>query len=243
MAEGGYDTASYIQTVEAGAVAKYGTPTYWIRYFSPSPNGTVNSSSSNASSECTAAWNSGGKHLCPVSSPSQSRLSGTYAEGQADAQTFVSAMISVYQWVAPLHIPTNNDLRCFLDLEASTVLGSSYWEGWASYLNSYNWFGSGEFPFYACLYCNPCHTSNCTTVTSDGGCFAIWSSEPESPYCSYKLSNLPAWHATSCASCVTGGPTTLLWQFAEVNVCGLTVNVDMNEGTMSPYSFYLSAKP
>lgn len=123
-------------------------------------------------------------------------------------------------------------------------MSTAYWSGWSGYLNSYNWFGSGVYPFYACLYCNPCAGAghNCTTVASAGGCFAIWSSEPESPYCSYSLKNLPPWHANSC-TCATGAPATALWQFAEAGPCGLTVNVDMDEGTLTPYSFYLSSRP
>jgi len=245
MAEGGYDTASYVYDVQAAAVTKYGTPNYWIRYFSPAPNGTVNISAAHAISECRAVWDSGGHRLSPISSPSQSRLGTTTAAGQADAQTFVSAMLNVYGWVGPLQTPTNNILRCWLDQEASTSMSTAYWTGWATYINGYNWRGLGTYPLYACLYCNPCGGvgHNCTTVGSAGHCWGIWSNEPETPYCGNSLKNLPAWHANTCAPCSTAAPGTLLWQFAEKAVCGLTVNVDMNEGTLAAYAFYLSARP
>jgi hypothetical protein len=245
MAEGGYDTASYIYDVQAAAVTKYGTPTYWLRYFSPSVNGTVNQSSSHSILECRAAWDSGGKHLMPISGPTQSRLGGSAAQGQADAQALVASIVNVYGWVAPLHLPTNNVLRVWLDQETGTSMSTSYWGAWSAYINSYNWFGLGVFPLFACLYCNPCGGAghNCTTVGTAGGCFSIWSSEPETPYCGNSLKNLPSWHANSCAACQTNAPATSLWQFSERNVCGLTVNVDMDTGTLSPNSLYLSARP
>jgi hypothetical protein len=239
---GGYDTASYIYDVYTAADAKYGTPNYWIRYFSPSPNGTVNSSSSHANTECRAAWDSGGKYLSPISSPAQSRLSGTSAQGLADAQVFVSALHNVWLWVTPLDLPTNGVLYCWLDQEQSTSLSTAYWGGWEGYINSYNWPNRG-YPLYASLYCNPCTSghSNCSTVASVGGCYAVWSSVPEP--CGYSLRNLPSWNAKTCASCVSNGPSTVLWQFAEAGVCSLTVNVDMDDGAISANSFFMSSRP
>lgn len=243
MAEGGYDTASYIEDVySSGLITKYGAPDYWIRYFSPAPNGTVNRSSSGANTECRSDWDSGAKHLSPISSPSQSRLSGTNAEGLADAQTFAAAMHNVYLWVIPLQLPVNYMLRCWLDQESSTSMSTAYWNGWGDYINAYAW--AGTYPLWASLYCNPCRGAghNCTTVASVGGCYNIWSSTPESGFCGYSLKNLPPWSAYTC-SCATGAPSTTLWQFAEAGVCSLTYNVDMDEGTLAAYSFYLSARP
>lgn len=242
MAEGGYDTASYINSVYSAADSKYGAADYWIRYFTPSPNGTVDQSSSHANSECDADWDSGAKHLSPITSPAQSHLSGSSAQGLADAQAFAAAIHNVWAWVLPLFLPTNNTLYSWLDQEAGTSMSSNYWSGWAGYINSYQW--GNAYPLFACLYCNPCGGAghNCTTVVAAGGCFRIWSSEPETPYCGYKLSNLPPWAAHTC-SCVTSGPPTILWQFAEQPVCNLTVNVDMDEGTMTPYTFYLGSRP
>lgn len=243
MSEGGYDTASFVQTVYQGADTTYGPPKYWIRYFSPSPNHGVNYTSANAVLECRAVYDSGAKHLSPLTSPSQSRLSGTYAAGQADAQAFVTAMQQVYGWVVPLQLPSNLELRVWLDQEAGTSMSASYWQGWSEYLDTYEWL-PGEFLLYPCLYCNPCGGSghNCTTVVQGGACYGIWSSEPESPYCGYNLRSLPGWHANAC-TCATGAPATVLWQFAEAGTCGLSVNIDMDEGTLTPYSFYLSARP
>ena len=244
MAEGGYDTASYIYDVRVAADNTYGSPKYWLRYFSPSPNGTVNLSSSHANSEERADWDSGAKHLSPITSPSQSRLGGTYAQGQADAQTFANALKSVYGWVAPLLLPGSGDLRCWLDQEASTSMSSSYWDGWSDYINAYQW-SPGFAPLFACLYCNPCGGAghNCTTIVAAGYCWSVWSSVPESPYCGYSLRSLPPWHAYSCSRCVSNAPATSLWQFAEQGVCNLSVNIDMDEGTLTPYAFYLAYRP
>jgi hypothetical protein len=243
MAEGGYDTANYVNVVATAAKSKYGTPDYWLRYFSPSPNGTVNNGATHAKNECNGVWDSGARNLSPITSPSQSRLGGTSAQGLADAQAFVSALRSVYGWVAPLLLPSGGVLRCWLDQESSTSMSVAYWAGWSDYINGYEW-NPGYAPLFACLYCNPCAGAghNCTTIVADGYCWTIWSSEPESPYCSYKVSNLPPWHATTC-SCVSNGPGTTLWQFAEEGVCGLTVNIDMDEGTLTPYSFHLAYDP
>lgn len=244
MAEGGYDTTNFIGVVYSAADSKYGAPKYWIRYFSPAPNTPINVSSSNANAECRADWDSTAKHLSPITSPSQGRLNGTSAEGLADAQTFVSALTSVYFEVIPLEKPTNDILYCWLYQESSTVMSTAYWSGWSGYVNSYRWI-DGTYPLYACLYCNPCGGAghNCTTISVQGGCFQVWSSEPESGYCGYTLKNLPTWHANTCSKCASAAPGTHLWQFAEQGYCGLTVDIDMDEGTMTPYSFYLTAKP
>src|ERR671934_1862182 len=136
----GYDTASFLQDVPAtGAANTYGTPAFWIRYFTPSPNGTVNSSSSNAISEGRAAWDSGGNYLGCVSSPSQSRLaltgsSGTSA-GNADAQSFANAIHAVKTYLGShITLPSNGTLYCWLDQEPSSSLSLAYWNGWSGYI-------------------------------------------------------------------------------------------------------------
>jgi len=241
MAESGYDTASYIYDVRVAADATYGSPDYWLRYFTPSPNGTVDLGSAHANHECRDDWDSGAKHLSPITSPTQSRLGGTSAQGLADAQAFVNALQNVYVWVTPLLLPTNDTLRCWLDQESSTSMSANYWAGWSNYINGYTWPSHGQ-PLYACLYCNPCHGAghNCTTIAGTN-CFAIWSSTPE--ICGYSMNNLPAFNPNKCSACIANPPASLLWQFAEKGVCSLSVNIDMNEGTLTPYSFYLNARP
>ena len=71
----------------------------------------------------------------------------------------------------------------------------------------------------------------------------MWPNEPETPYCGNSLKNLPAWHATACDPCTSTAPATFLWQFAEQTACSLTVNIDMDEGTLTPYSLYLTSRP
>ena len=113
----GFDTAAFVYDVWQEAVAQFGTPNFWIRYFSPSQTTPINVSSSNACEECLAMWQSGGHYLGPISFPPQSNLSGTTADGQADAQTFANAMQTVYYDVLPLLLPSNNELYCWLDQE------------------------------------------------------------------------------------------------------------------------------
>ncbi len=244
MAEGGYDTASYIydlvwykgtQNYNPGLVNKYGTPKYWIRYFSPSPNGTVNGSSTVANNEVRAAWDSGARYLGAISSPGN--LSTGSAQGLAAAQTFINSLIYVYTHVSPLGLPSNNELYCWLDQEAGTSLSSSYWTAWCSYINQYAY--AGAYPFFACLYCDPPDPHpNCSIIAADGGCWAVWSSVYEK--CGGSLKSLPAWDAASCGA---PAPATKLWQFAEAGYCGLSYNVDMDEGTVSLYSFLIYWRP
>src|ERR1700731_4666817 len=101
----GYDTAGTIQSVYAAAHSHFGaTPSFWLRYFTPSPYATA--FNSDPASECTAAWDSGGKEIGPINEPSQSRLaSNSTAEGQSDGQSFCAAVYSSYLAVAGLDVP------------------------------------------------------------------------------------------------------------------------------------------
>ncbi len=237
----GFDTASTVQNQVPVAINEWGAPAFWVRYFNPC---YFTSLSSDAVSECTAVWNgnSSSPHLGAVTTPTQSRLNGTSAEGQADAQTFVSALISTYTSVGPLQLPSNGTLFCWLDQEASTSLSLGYWNGWAGYMNGYAY--AGGHPFHAALYCNPfAAPPNCTVIGAGGAakCYAVWSSEPLK--CGNSLANPPAWAAESC-----GGFETYLWQYWDEDICASTsANVDLDLGhpntSYSNYCFYLSSKP
>lgn len=245
MTEGGYDTASFIYTVRAAADSAYGPPKYWLRYFSPSPNHGVDYNQTSAQDECRDDWDSGAKRLSPITRPPLSHYGGTSAQGLADAQAFVNALVTVYYWVAPLLMPSSQQLRCWLDQESGTAMGTGFWGGWSDYVNSYAWSGYGE-PLFACLYCNPCAGAghNCTTVVSSGYCWHVWSSTPEtSTTCGHDLRSLPSWGPNSCATCTSNGPSTTLWQFAEHGVCGLSVNVDMDMGDLSAYALNILTRP
>src|SRR5215469_10903602 len=94
----GYDCAAPIQDVYVAAHNEEGRdPAFWIRYFTPSPAADI--FSGDALSECRAAWDSGGHAVGCVSAPFQSRLSGSSAEGQADAQAFAASMLAAYHAV------------------------------------------------------------------------------------------------------------------------------------------------
>ena len=101
----GYDTAGEIQNTYSSAHSEFGTdPNFWVRYFTPSPAADI--LSDNAEAECIGAWDSGGPHIMCICAPIQSRLSGSTAEGQADAQSMCASMLTGYHAVAPLNLPS-----------------------------------------------------------------------------------------------------------------------------------------
>ena len=221
----GYDTAGEIQNTYVAAHNEFGAnPNFWVRYFSPSPAADL--FNNDPSAECIGAWDSGGPHVGCVSAPSQSRLSGTSAEGLADAQTFAAAIQSAYHAVSQLHLPSNNELYCWLDQEYSTTLSLSYWDAWANYIANYNFANLGTYPLFPALYCTPDSPyPNCSTIAKATGLdipAAVWSAEWEP--CG-TLKNPPAWDAQSCATV-----PTKLWQFGEQGACGYSANVDLDMG-------------
>jgi hypothetical protein len=237
----GFDTAGRVQSVWPTADREFGSPRFWIRYFTPSPFATV--VNGDPVTECQAIWNSGGHFLGPTSEPTQSRLDGSATEGRADAESFVSALTNVYHAVGPLLLPSSGVLVCFLGQETSTSLSLGYWNGWAGYINGAEFPpGSGQYPLYAGLYCNPGSPyPNCSTVGASGAayCYGIWSSEPEP--CG-DLANPPAWAPEECAAV-----GTVLWQYGEQHACGYIADVDLDEGEPGNdpvnHMFYLDAYP
>ena len=240
----GFDTASFVQDVQSQAVRTYGRPLFWIRYFPPSANTTLDR---DAVTECQAIWDSGARALGPISAPTQSRLAGSAAEGQADAHTFASALLSTYFAVGPLFLPANNMLLCWLDMESGTSLSVDYWNGWSGTIDGFQFpAGSGNLPLYPALYCNPhADPSPCTTLANSTAnySFAVWSSEPEP--CTKSITNPPTWNAESCPQ----SPTNL-WQYAEAGIAGClpaqpSVDLDVGApGVYYPdYCFQLTGRP
>ena len=243
MGHGGFDTASYVQDVYNATVSEFGTPNYWMRYFNPCQNGSLNQSSSNANSECRAAWDSGGNYISPITTPNQDRLNKTASEGQVNAQTLCSSLVAAWEYVEPLVLP--DALHCWLDQEGGTKLSAAYWSGWANYVNGYNWANTDTYPLYACLYCNPCSGDpNCVSINDT--CFGIWSYWPEP--CGSSIGNTPTWNPKTCSGC--GGYNdipTIMWQYGEQNYCGYSANVDCDVAQSgypnTTYSFEISSRP
>jgi len=243
----GYDTAGLVQNVWGSAVQdEFGSPAFWIRYFSPCVYTPVNSSSANANMECDAVWTSGAQHLGCVSTPSS--LDGTGADGSAAAGTFGVAMRQVWQWVSPLQLPANDMLYVWLDQDPGYNLSTKFWDGWAYRLDTWNFDDLGIYPYYPGLYCDPCNTTkNCSQLLSAiYPPVGIWSPDPQAA-CGYTCQNTPAWAAVSCASsCSSGGSTpTILWQFYIQYTCS-TLDVDVSYGTPGfsypSYCFYLNSE-
>src|SRR3984957_21260019 len=165
----GYDTAGAIQDTYAAAHKEFPSkPAFLIPYFNPSPAAYL--FNDDALAESRGAWDSGGPAVGCISAPRQSRLSGSAAEGQADAQAFAAAVLTAYHAVRPLLLPSNGRLYCWLDQEYSTSLSSNYWNAWANYIADYNFAGLGIYPLYPCLYCNPYSPfPNCSTIAKARG--------------------------------------------------------------------------
>jgi len=244
----GFDTASYVYDVRVAAVNAFGTPNFWLRYFSPCQTTAFNANWTNATSESRAIWDSGGPKLGAITVPTQSRLSGTTAMGQADAQTLGNSLHNTWLNIGPLQLPTNGQLWCWLDQEPGTGLSLAYWNGWSGTIDGYNWGGSGQLPLYPCMYTDPCNAQpNCSIVgRSDANwCYSIWSYHPSR--CSYNNRNPPPWAANTCSGCAPSYPRTPtnLWQYAYPS-CGYSPNVDQDLGggiTYGNYCFYLSSRP
>jgi hypothetical protein len=181
-----------------------------------------------------------------VSSPPQHRLSGSFAEGQADAQAYAASMLAAWNAVAQLKLPASNQLWCFLDQEYSTGLSPSYWNGWANYIANYNFANLHTYPLYPALYCAPFSPyPNCTTLAAARGLnipASVWSSEPEP--CG-TLRNRPNFNAQQCSSSSRSKVRSHLWQFGEQGGCGYSANVDLDLGdvNMPSYCFRVVARP
>ena len=238
----GYDTAGTIQNTYASAHREFGVdPAFWIRYFTPSPAADLFHDDPVA--ESRGAWDSGGNNVGCISAPRQSRLSGSAAEGHADAQAFCAAMLAAYHAVRPLLLPSSGQLYCWLDQEYSTSLSSDYWNAWAHYVAEYNFAGLGTYPLYPALYCDPFSPyPNCSTIAKSRGVnvpIAVWSSEPEP--CG-TVAHPPRWRPDRCATV-----PTKLWQYGEQNACDLSSNVDLDVGApgfaMASFCFHVSSRP
>jgi hypothetical protein len=229
----GYDCAGTVQQIWTSTLKNtFGNPAFWVRYFSPCVYTAVNSSSANANAECHVVWTSGAKHLGCVTTPH--RVDGTYADGDAAAATFGSAIHQVWLWVSPLNLPNNHVLYCWLDQEPgyNGNLSVGFWNGWAHRLDYWNFNNSGIYPYWPALYCNPCDASlNCSSIRqADWPCYAVWSPHPQAA-CGKTCQNPPSWAASTCAGCGGGGSTpTKLWQFYTDPKCTKGLHVDLDLG-------------
>jgi hypothetical protein len=241
----GYDTAGEIQNTYQSAHDEFGEdPGYWIRYFSPSPAADVFNADPTA--ECEGAWASGGHFVGCLSAPNQSDLDGSSGTGQLDAQTFAAAMLSAYNTVGPLDLPSNSELWAFLDQEYNTSLSTSYWNAWANYIGNYNFADLGTYPLFPALYCTPDSPwPNCSTIAAATGIdipITVWSAVPEP--CG-TLRDQPSFDPEECSTYTSSKVPSNLWQFGEQGVCGYSANVDLDlaDVTFADYCFRILSDP
>ncbi len=243
----GFDSLAPINSLWPG-VKPLGTPNFWLRYFYNYyfPSSCI---TGNPNGECEILWDANSSAgLGPICTPNQADMNGnTTATGQSVAQKFCSAIYSVYITVLPLQLPSNGDLYCWLDQEHGTPMSADFWDGWAAYVDGYEFANTGTLPLYPCLYCEPSDGNPCTAIAdADYACFAVWANQHQKcPTGSPALTHVPSWDAEACAA----APTEV-WQFAtasELSDCGYYYNVDLDVGASGfntkDYCFYLSAKP
>jgi hypothetical protein len=247
----GFDTDNFIYNVAASARSKFGTGSFYVRYFNPSPGATHLITSSSGVAETRSGWDNGAIYLVPNSEPAQSRLNGSNAMGVADANAFCAAIFSIYVNVGPLLLPSTNRVDVYLSLESATNLSNAYWTGWASVIDAYE-LGGGA-PLYPGMYCNPgSPAKNCSTAIGYY-CWSVWSSEPE-PCAACGPFGSVGWNAENCFNVGSGAiNTTLAWQMVEQNVCTSTcgrgsypnVDADMTNPSYSEatHMFYLASRP
>ena len=204
----GYDTAGKIHKTYASAHREFGVdPAFWIRYFTPSPAADL--FSDDAVAESRGAWDSGGHYVGCISAPRQSRLSGSAAEGQADAQAFCASMLAAYHAVGPLRLPSGRHLYCWLDQEYSTSLSSDYWDAWAHYVAEYDFAGLGIYPLYPGLYCDAYSPyPNCSTIANARGVDGPAPSGRASPSRAAAWPNRPTGIQMSARRCGPGSGST-----------------------------------
>jgi hypothetical protein len=258
----GFDTASYIYSVASAAKSKYGTPSFWIRYFKPTiTGGTPDQNFTTAGKEMQALRvTSGARYLAPLSAPGASREStNSYAYGQNDAATFAASIerFAAYdpctEYGIKIFGPNSSYLYVYLDVEASTVLNQNYWNGWSTYIYNYAWKGGGNFaalPLYPGIYLNPVSSkAPCNVIKAANTLpIKIWTNQPE-PYCTCcgKFGSVK-WSVSGPKNC--SGYTSFIWQQAERGICitncgasSTLVNVDIDELNPSndsrDYMFYI----
>lgn len=209
---GGYPSAASIKSYFASSGY---TPTFWGRYWDPTPSdvAAIDFSWSRSATELASMSAAGIYRLAVLTSPAQSRISsGRASYGKADGNTVCSAIDRSYHNINQLFAPTSGQIYIFLDVEYGTALSSGYWNAWADAVDAYTATYIGGKPFYPCAYIDPSDPKpNCSTMAATDKGFAIWSSSPR-PVCSGCSFQNRSWVPSHCA---TQPSYTALWQSGE----------------------------
>lgn len=220
----GFDTAASVFEANAGgrAVDRLGQPSFWVRSLSPCRAGVpLDASRAHALAECRAIWDSGARCLVP-SMEAADRLGGTRSMGVSDAMTFCHAIRNVYNWVAPLEVPSSTVVFAYLTQPSGYELALAYWQGWAGYVQSFSL--GGHHPLYPALRCDPAgNEAGCRTVNraTAPDCWAVWATAPRHTGTVPEALAAP-WAPSRCSNPF---PATLMWQVLS-DPSGPPVSVD-----------------
>lgn len=204
--------------------ANWGDVFYWGRYFGPT-DGSFTSMS--ASSHLTDVQNELAAmrkyyifYIVPIASPGATKIqSNSSSQGQSDATACCNGIINVINSSGGhLHMPSNGQLRVYLDIEANyTQPYIKYWEGWSTGVSGFVY--GNNAPFYPCAYINPNSGNSanaCAYLNTDPAYlpYAVWTTQPNnscsSPSTTCRLDPTRSWGGQkNCPNMYT-----TLWQYA-----------------------------
>jgi hypothetical protein len=202
----GLDTYSRLTNISTSQIRAWGYPSFFVRY---GDSGNMN----NPVAELRNAWYWGARHLGLVWPSYSSQTTGDYSTGYNQGRTFSSNALWFWNQVGPLLLSARGTLFLYLDQEASQTTSPSYWQGYVTAVDSFQWPG-GSYPLFATLYCNPyAPQPNCTLSPKP---WAIWSSEPEPcGWCKPFGKEPSGGRPYTCG----GYPPVTMWQYQEDVAC------------------------
>jgi hypothetical protein len=247
-------TASYNgTTLRQFAASLYNEPPdFWGRYFKSPGNSNITPFSG---SEASALGNNGTHHVAPIQSPHQARLNNGYSTGHSDGMAACDDITNLIgnnngsvQWP-----DKDGYVTLFLDVEAGTVLGQSYWNGWADAVYFYYVATNPmtTLPFLLGMYTDPEDSGRCSIVRNGPHAFnGMWSSTPSyfQGFPGDKPTKLKSWDPANNAPNHCSDQQTVVWQHAlggnwdslQLHPPALEVDKDVSSPLLDdPYSWRL----
>ncbi len=193
------------------ATALYGEPpVFWGRYFtSASASGTVEYRHLKEN----RALRDRNIRVLPIARQTR-RVSGTQAEGSADAEANVDDLIATFG--ADYLAGQGGRFYMFLDVEGSPSLSAAYYTGWSQTLASHSAATSGgRVTILPCVYATRADTPTWNAVASAVGggatCGGAWIARWPSSGCQV----LPLWKDEKVSPTVPIPCPVLIWQYAD----------------------------